>query len=100
MGLSIVIYSAGLGMTTIGPVVWARELSSHEDFEFNNRLFQIGFVGGTLLLSPFPGIIADRSGGSYLPAFLCFTVGAVLVTLIIQAVYRRAQDGAQPRQRP
>ena len=100
MGLSIVIYSAGLGMTTIGPVVWARELSSHEDFEFNNRLFQIGFVGGTLLLSPFPGIIADRSGGSYLPAFLCFTVGAVLVTLIIQAVYRRAQDSAQPRQRP
>jgi len=96
MGVSIVIYSLGLGMTTTGLVIWAKELSSHESFEANNRLFQIGFTGGGLLFSPFPGIIADHAGGSYLTAFFCFGIGAVIVTLGIQWVYRRAASSAEP----
>ncbi len=90
MALGIVLYSSGLGMSTVGLVVWCRELGAAQDFEKNNRRLQLLYVGGSLVFSSFPGILADVSGGSYLPAFAFFAASALAVTLIIQTIYMKA----------
>ena len=91
MGLCISVYSAGLGMNTVGMVVWAKELSAPADFDRNNRLFQSLYAAGGLIFSTLPGFMADRFGGSYMPAFLCCAAASLAVLLIIQCAYASAK---------
>lgn len=82
-------YALGISLATVGTTAWAGELASPEQYDRTVQAFQILSTGGALLFSGFPGILADRFGGSYVPAYVCFTAFAVFVVLSIQWVYHR-----------
>ena len=82
-------YSFGLGLTTVGLTAWVGDWSREDQYDANTRRFQAGYSGGALLFSPLPGLLADRAGGSYVPAYVFFLVSAVLVVLVAQRFYLR-----------
>ena len=83
-------YGGGLAMTTAGLSAWAGELSSSADYDRTVRRFQIGYAAGGLLFSSLPGILADLSGGSYIPAYIFFAVCTAFVIFAIQRTLRRS----------
>lgn len=85
-------YGIGLAATTVGLTTWAGDLSTPERYDDTVRRFQIGYAAGTLVFSSLPGILADRFGGSYIPAYAFFVFCTVFVILAIQYIYR--QTGA------
>lgn len=95
--LSMCGYGAGLATTTVGLTAWAGDLSTAEQYDNNIRRFQIGYAAGTLVFSSLPGILADRFGGSYIPAYLFFTLCAVFVLLSIQWLYRAMGQAGKAR---
>lgn len=80
-------YGFGLSLTTVGLTAWAGDLSTPEQYDATIRRFQIGYSAGALLFSSLPGILADRFGGSYVPAYIFFTGCAVFVVLSVQWLY-------------
>lgn len=83
-------YGGGLALTTVGLTAWAGDLSSPEQYDATVRRFQIGYAAGSLLFSPLPGLLADRFGGSYVPAYVFFTACTVAVVWIIRRTYKTA----------
>ena len=65
-------YGFGLGLTTVGMTAWVGDWSAEDQYDTNTRRFQLGYAGGTLVFSSLPGILADRTGGSYVPAYQFF----------------------------
>ena len=49
---------------------------------------QLSYSAGALITASMPGILADRFGGSYVPAFIMFTVITVLASVLIVTAYR------------
>ena len=86
---STMLYSFGLSFTAMGLAVWAGDLSAAKDYDRNVQLFQALYSAGSLLFSSLPGIMADRFGGSYVPAYALFTVLAVYVVFAVQVSYIR-----------
>ena len=84
-------YAMGVSLATIGTTAWAGDLASMEQYDRTVQLFQILSTAGALIFSTFPGILADRCGGSYVPAFVCFTAFAAFVLLAIQWTYYRTR---------
>jgi len=87
---AMVCYGAGLATTTVGLNAWAGDLSSPDQYNVNVRRFQLGYSGGTLLFSSLPGVLADRFGGSYVPAYLFFVFCTLFVLGSVQWLYRDA----------
>ena len=80
-------YGAGLALTTVGLTAWAGDLSSPEQYDNTVRRFQLGYAAGGLIFSSLPGILADRFHGSYIPAYIFFTVCTLFVVCSIQWTY-------------
>ena len=59
----------------------------------------VGGAGG-LLFSSFPGFLADRAGGSYIPAYRVFLAFSVLIVLCVQGVYLVHTGGIALRRFP
>lgn len=87
---AMVIYGMGLPLTTVGITAWAGDLSGPEQYDSTIQRFQVGYAAGGLVFSSLPGILADRAGGSYVPAYVFFTGCALFMLLAIQLVYRRS----------
>lgn len=83
-------YGTGLAMTTVGLTAWAGELSSPDQYDNTVRRFQMGYAAGSMLFSTLPGILADLFGGSYVPAYLFFTLCTLYVIFAIQWSLRKA----------
>ena len=80
----------GYSVSTIGPSIWAGDLSSEFEFSKTVRTFQIFYSLGALITASVPGILADQFGGSYVPAFVMFTIMSVVASgLIIGAYIKR-----------
>lgn len=88
--LAMVVYGLGLPLGTVAMTAWAGDLASPEKYDETIRRFQVGYSAGGLVFSTLPGILADRFGGSYVPAYIFFTGCAVFTVFAIQRVYRRA----------
>jgi nitrate/nitrite transporter NarK len=86
--LAMVVYGMGLPLGTVAMTVWAGDLSTPEQYDDTIRRFQVGYAAGGLIFSSLPGILADRFGGSYVPAYLFFTLCAVFTLLAVQRIYR------------
>ena len=84
-------YAMGVSLATIGTTAWAGDLASAEQYDRTVQLFQIISTAGALVFSTFPGVLADRFGGSYVPAFVCFTIFAAFVAFSIQWIYYRTK---------
>lgn len=80
-------YGIGLGLTTVGLTAWVGDWSREDQYDDNTRRFQLGYSGGALVFSALPGILADRAGGSYIPAYFFFLLSAVAVIGITQWIY-------------
>lgn len=90
--ISELVFSAGMAFTSVGLTAWASDLSSEEKCNGNIRLFQILYAAGTLTFSPLPGMIADRTGGSYIPAYAMFAALALYIITAVQYCYRQAEN--------
>lgn len=84
-------YGAGLGLTTVGNTAWAGDMSTPEQYDRTIRRFQLYYTGGGMLFGSVPGLLADRFGGSYVPAYLIFTAFAVILLLTVQWTYRHLE---------
>ena len=94
------LYGFGLAVTTVGLTAWAVEWSRPEQFDRDVRRFQIGYTGGGLLFSSLPGVIADRCGGSYVPAYIFFAVCTIFVLGAAQYTFMKLRDGGLGKTAP
>lgn len=85
--ISVLCLGLGYPIATIGPSVWAADLSSPDGFPTVVRRLQVIYAGGALLLASIPGILADRFG-SYIPAYILFSVFLALALVFIALSYR------------
>ena len=74
---------------------WGRDSSysfpvpmPHFSTRFGLAAQQVIYAGGALSFAGVPGILADRCGGSYLPAYLLFSAFLALTLLCIALAYR------------
>ena len=77
MYISYGVLNFGLPLTTMGQSLWARMLSSPEDYPKNLNRFQSIYLAGSMVSGVVPGMVADLTG-SYVPAFVLFTVTTAL----------------------
>lgn len=88
LGLTAVaVLGVGYSVSTIGPSIWAGDLSSEMEFPKTMRTFQIFYSLGALITASVPGILADHFSGSYVPAYVMFTAMALIASLLIVAAY-------------
>lgn len=77
----IVAFTLGIGyaLSNLGTSVWSNDMGKGAQYAKLVRYLQISMSGGALITSNVPGILADLSGtGSYLPAYIMFTVFCVV----------------------
>ena len=86
--LTVVCLGVGYPIATIGPSVWAGDMSSPDQYPKVVRRLQVIYAGGALLFASVPGILADRFGGTYIPAYILFSVFLALALLFIWLAYR------------
>ena len=86
---AMILFSFGMSYMSVGLSSWCAELSDEKNYPKNIQFFQVGYSAGSLLFSALPGIIADKCGGSYVPAFVMFLILALLLTTGIQFVFIR-----------
>lgn len=87
--VGLLVYGVSLSMNTVGLTAWAGDLSGPGRFDETIRRFNMGYAAGSMLFSPLPGILADLSKGSYVPAYLLFALFSLVQLLLIQGVYIR-----------
>ena len=84
----VVCLGVGYPIATIGPSVWSGDMSSPDQFPKVVRRLQVIYAGGALAFASVPGILADRFGGSYLPAYMLFSVFLAVTLVCIWLAYR------------
>lgn len=82
------LLGVGYSVSTVGPSIWAGELSSEFEFPRTMRFFQIAYSLGALIAASIPGILADHMGGSYVPAYILFTILTVIATVSLFGAYK------------
>jgi len=88
LGLTAVaVLGVGYSVSTIGPSIWAGDLSSEMEFPKTMRTFQIFYSLGALITASIPGILADHFSGSYVPAYVMFTAMSLIASLLIVGAY-------------
>lgn len=85
--VNVLFVGIGYPIATIGPSVWAGDLAPREQYPTVVRRFQIIYAGGALAFASLPGILADRFG-SYIPAYLLFSLLLAAALLFIRRSYR------------
>ncbi len=86
MYLSAILSGFGITIGTLGVTMWANDLSPKSHYALNMQHNQTAFTLGSLIGSPFPGIIADITG-SYAAVFMIYGFIFIIVTIIIQSQY-------------
>jgi sugar phosphate permease len=83
-----VAIGVGYPIATVGPSIWAGDLTAPVRFPVTVRRLQVCYALGSLLFSGMPGILADRFG-SYIPAYGIFTVQIAVALVFVVISYRR-----------
>ena len=86
--VTVACLGVGYPIATIGPSVWAGDMASPDNYPKVVRRLQVVYAGGALLFASVPGILADRAGGSYIPAYILFSCFLALTLLFIALAYR------------
>lgn len=87
---AMLLFGVGLPLATVGLTVFARDLSTPEQYAATIRQFQLAYMAGSLLFGPVPGFLADTTG-SYFPTYRLLTVFAVISMLLMETVYYRVE---------
>lgn len=88
--LTVLCLGMGYPIATIGPSVWANDLSSPDRYPTVIRRLQVIYAGGALAFAGIPGILADRFG-SYIPAYGVMSGMMALALCFIALSYREAR---------
>ena len=86
--LGCIILGMGLSVSTMGPSIWANDIMCRKHYGATVRRFQILYAAGSLIFGSVPGIIADIFGGSYVPAYIMFTVFSAIIILMTVSIYK------------
>jgi hypothetical protein len=86
----MLLFGVGLPLATVGLTVFARDLSTPDQYAATIRQFQLAYMAGSLLFGPVPGFLADTTG-SYFPTYRLLTVFAVISMLLMETVYYRVE---------
>ena len=92
MFIGVAAFDIGISIAMTGPTAWAGDLSEPEDYDMTIQRFQKMYTLGSLVFTLLPGMIADRCGGSYLPAFWIFTAFSVYIILAVQRQYIKSMS--------
>ena len=88
MVIASVLFGLGSVPGSVGTSCWTGDFSDGEEYNDRLRHNQTLFFIGALVTTPFPGILADRTG-SYNSSFLaCALMGAVML-VILWMLYRK-----------
>ena len=93
----LLLYGFGLPLGSVATYQWGSDLYGSEGYANAVRVFSITYNVGSLVFSSIPGIMADHNGGSYMPAFIMFTVLAVVCIALLQWLYHHLDIGKRPR---
>lgn len=93
MYLGVALFDIGAAIALTGPTAWAGDLCEPEQYDSTIQRFQKMYTLGSLVFTLLPGLIADRCGGSYLPAYWIFTAMAVYVIAAVQRQYVKNKPG-------
>lgn len=85
---TMICFGLGMSLSTVALSIFARDVSSAEDYPRNAKRFQMVYMSGALLFGSAAGVIADLTG-SYIPAFMLLSVLVVLSMLLVQSSYIR-----------
>ena len=85
--MAVIALGVGYSVSTIGPSIWAGDLSSEMEYAKVIRSFQIAYSAGALIAASIPGIMADHADGNYVPAYIFFTVISLLASVLIILAY-------------
>ena len=85
--LGMAAFVIGISIAMTGPAAWSGDLSEPEQFDRTIQRFQKMYTLGSLIFTLMPGMIADRCGGSYLPAYWIFLAFTVYLIAAIQRQY-------------
>ena len=85
--LTVLFLGVGYPICTIGPSIWANDMSSSDRYPTVVRRLQVIYAGGALVFASVPGILADHFG-SYISAYLLFSVAMALALACVALAYR------------
>ena len=85
--LTVLFLGVGYPICTIGPSIWANDMSSTARYPTVVRRLQVIYAGGALVFASVPGILADHFG-SYISAYLLFSVAMALALACVALAYR------------
>ena len=94
---AITLTGLGMPLSSVTLSVWAGDLSAPEDYDRLVKWLSSAYMLGSLVTGPVPGLLADRFGGSYVPAYGLFLFFLLISILLIQTVYRRTGVGGRPQ---
>ncbi len=86
--ITVLCMGVGFPIATIGPSVWANDMSASDRYPTVVRRLQVIYAGGALAFASVPGVIADHAGGSYIPAYVTFSVFMALALVGLALAYR------------
>lgn len=85
--LTVLFLGVGYPICTIGMSIWAGDMASGDQYPTVVRRLQVIYAGGALVFASVPGILADHFG-SYISAYLLFSVAMALALVCIALAYR------------
>lgn len=91
--LTVLFLGVGYPICTIGPSIWANDMSSSDRYPTVVRRLQVIYAGGALVFASVPGILADHFG-SYIPAYVLFSVAMALTMVCVALAYRENRNRA------
>lgn len=86
------VLAMGIGypISTVGVSIWARDFAPPAQYPTVVRRLQVIFAGGALIFSSVPGILADLTG-TYITAYVLFTVLLMVALTCVAIAYRKQQ---------
>ena len=78
----------GISPVTVGPPVWAADLSTPDKYARTLKSLQMCYTVGGVVFTSVPGMLYDALG-NYQSAYLMFSAFALLATTIISVLYAR-----------
>ena len=82
------LFALGVSVSSVGISVIAADFSDAESYPSMLKNFQFTYALGGLLCSVIPGMIADLTG-SYIPAYVMFTVLSGVMLVLLLGEYRK-----------
>lgn len=79
---SMLLFGISLPMGTLSSGLLSKIFAAPGKYDAAVSKLQLAYMIGSLLFGPFPGIMADAQGGSYVPSFVLMTCFGVVTTVL------------------